>query len=176
MKAMLRGLLAIGVALGLSTVISAKGETTKITISGANLTNPIEITDANIVRQFQVWTGPGTRVCRGGRGNCVEGTEGFIVDWLAGAVAERPSELQHYEVSFYVTDARADGQTGPERRAYVVSYEYDPVSSQGYVYLPGKDDQWYPLNSTSIYRGREGNWFRATRAWQDAVAPLVARR
>ena len=176
MIATFRGLVRIGIVLGLSTVISAKGETTKITISGANLANPVEITDANIIKQFQVWSGPGTSVCIGGRGNCVEGREGFIVDWLSGAVAERPSGLQHYEVSFYVTDARSAGQPGPEHLAYVVSYEYDPAGPRGYVYLPGKGDQWYPLNSASIYRGREGNWFRATRAWQDVVVPLIAQR
>jgi hypothetical protein len=63
-------------------------------------------TPTSLVREFQVWTGPGTTVCIGGRGNCVEGTDGFIVDWSSGAVAQRPSWLQHYEVSFYVTDAR----------------------------------------------------------------------
>ncbi len=176
MQTTIRVLFAIGIALGLSIVISAKGETTKITISGASLAHPIEITDAGILKQCQVWSGPGTSVCMGGRGNCVEGTEGFIVDWSSGAVAERPHGLQQYEVSFYVTDARLPDQPGPEQLAYVVSYEYDAATSQGYVYLPGKDDPWYPLNSASIFRGREGHWFRATRAWEDAVVPLVARR
>jgi hypothetical protein len=176
MKASLRGLVGIGVVLGLSTVTSAKGETTKITISGATLANPIEITDANVVKGFQVWTGPGTKVCVGGSGNCVEGTDGFIVDWRSGAVAQRPNGLPHYEVSFYVTDTRFPGQPGPEHLAYVVAYEYDPAASQGYVYLPGKGEQWYSLNSASIYRGREGHWFRAARTWQDAVMPLIPQR
>jgi hypothetical protein len=172
MKVARRSPIVIGVVLGLSTVLSAKGETARITISGANLANPVEITDSNIVRQFQVWSGPGTRSCIGGRSNCVEGTEGFIVDWLAGAVAERPSGLQQYQVSFYVTDAQA-GRTGSEHLAYVVSYGFDPASSEGYVYLPGTGDQWYALNSSSIYRGREGHWFRATAAWQKVVVPLI---
>ena len=176
MKAAFRGLVAIGIALALSTIISAKGETTKITVAGATLSNPIEITDINIVRQFQVWTGAGTTVCVGGRGNCIEGTEGFIVDWSSGAVAQRPSGLQQYEVSFFVTDSRFPGQPEPEHLAYVVPYEHDPATSLGYVYLPGKGDHWYPLNSASIYRGREGKWFRATRTWQDAVVPLIAHR
>jgi hypothetical protein len=176
MKAAFRSLVIVGVAVALSNVISAKGATCRITITGGTLASPVEITDANIVSRFQVWTGPGTRVCRGGRGNCVEGTEGFIIDWLSGAVAERPRGLQHYEVSFYVTDDRSPGQTAPEQLAYVVSYEYDSGASQGYVYLPGDGDQWYPLNSTSIYRGREGKWYRANAAWQSVVVPLVARR
>jgi hypothetical protein len=176
MKATFACLVAVGIALGLSVVVSAKGETTKITISGTSLAKPIEISDVNTVRAFQVWTGPGTRVCVGGRGNCIEGTEGFIIDWPSGVVAQKPSGLQHYEVSFYVTDGRGASQSGPEHLAYVVSYEYDPRTSQGYVYLPGKDDERYALNSASIYRGREGNWFHASRAWQDAVVQLIARR
>ncbi len=175
MKAALRSLARIGVLLWLSAVLSSKGSTSKIVISGAPLAAPIDISDANIVKQFQVWTGPGTTVCVGGRANCVEGTQGFIIDWLAGATVERPSGLQHYEVSFFVVDDRFAGPPGPEHLAYVVSYEYDPTTSQGYVYLPSKGDQWFPLNSASIYRGREGNWFRATPAWQDTVVPLITR-
>jgi hypothetical protein len=172
MKATFRGLVGIGVALVLVAVASAKGDTTKITISGTRLANPIEITDPNIVKEFRVWTGPGTNGCLGGS-NCVEGTEGFIVDWSSGAVLQRPNGLQHYEVSFYVTEARVPDQPGPEHLAYVVSYEYDPAASQGYVYVPGKGDQWFTLNVASIYRRLEGRWFRATRAWQDAVVPLI---
>ena len=166
-------LFSIGITLASSAVLFAKGETTKITIVGTALPHPIEITDTNIVQGFQVWSGPGTTVCNGGRANCVEGTEGFIVDWSNGALATRPSDLQRYEVSFYVVDARQPGQPSAERLAYVVSYEYDSSTSQGYVYLPGKGDQWYALNSGSIFRGREGNWFLASPAWQAVVRPLI---
>jgi hypothetical protein len=73
-------------------------------------------------------------------------------------------------------DERVPGPPRPEELAYVVSYEYDPARAQGFVYLPGNGDPWYALNSRSIYRGLEGNWFRATRAWQDAVVPLISQR
>ena len=142
--------------------LAAKGPTLKISIKGDGLTTPIDLTDPSI-RAFNVWEGPGTFV------NDVEQTEGFIIDWGKGIVAERPSELQHYEVSFY---ANHQG----ERLVYVVSYEYNPSTQQGYIYLPGKVDEWYILNTLSIYRhGREGNWFLATRAWQDFVRPIIAR-
>ena len=175
MKIALRGLVCAGVTLALSTTLLAKGPTTRITISGSSLTNPIEISDVNIIKEFQVWAGPGTKMCVGGIANCVEGTEGFIVDWSSGAVSERPSGLERYQISFYVNDHSAS-RSGPARLAYVVSYEYDSATAQGYVYLPGKTDQWYSLNTESIYRGREGNWFRAAAAWQDAVVPLIARQ
>jgi hypothetical protein len=164
------------VALVLSAVTLAKGDTTKIRISGGHLAYPIEITDATIVKEFQVWTGPGTTGCLDGRSSCVAGAEGFIVDWSSGAVRQKPNGLPDYEVSFYVTDARVPSQTEPDHLAYVVSYQYDPAAAQGYVYVPGKGDQWFALNVGSIYRRLEGQWFRATRAWQDAVVPLITRR
>lgn len=174
MKTTLRCTVAVGAAFALSAVISAKGATSRITIRGTNLTNSIEITDESVVSRFQVWEGPGTTVCRGGRANCVEGTQGFIIDWPSGAVAERPGGLQRYEISFYVTDVRFPGPPSPEQLAYVVSYEYDASATQGFVYLPGDGDQWYPLNSTSIYRGgREGKWYRASASWQSVIVPLI---
>src|ERR1700732_251457 len=125
----------------------AKGETVKITITGTGLATPIEITDPKI-RDFSVWSGAGASV----NGN--EETEGFIVDWSQGVVAERPNGLQHYEVAFYAAN--------PDTRlVYVVAYEYSPSTEQGYIYLPGKADQWYHLNTRTILRWREGNWFRA---------------
>ena len=175
MKVTSRALVAVTIAAGLSTTLAAKGSTSRITISGGDLASSLEIRDPSIVKQFQIWTGPGTQTCVGGRANCVEGTEGFIVNWPAGTVVERPSGLQRYEISFFVVDERLPGQTHHEELAYVVWYEYDPAGSQGFVYLPGKGDRWHELNGGSIYRGGpEGHWFRATRAWQDAVVPLIS--
>jgi hypothetical protein len=66
----------------------------KITVKGTDLTRPLEITDPK-GGEFAVWAGLGTFV------NGVQQTEGFIIDWPKGIVAERPIALQHYEVSFY---------------------------------------------------------------------------
>jgi hypothetical protein len=173
MRIPLRSLLALGFCLALSAALAAKGETTRITVSGGTLTNPVELRDAAIVKTFQVWSGPGTQQCFGGRENCVEGTDGFIVDWSSGEVTARRSGLPHYEVAFYVTDSRVPDRPATERLAYVVDYEYDATTSQGYVYLPAKGDRWWQLNVSSIFRNKEGHWYRATRAWQDAVTPAL---
>jgi hypothetical protein len=170
-----RGIAIVLILAGFSATLAGKGSTSRISISGGDLASSLEIRDPRIVEQFQIWTGPGTQTCLGGRGNCVEGTEGFIVNWSAGpVVVEKPSGLQRYEISFFVVDERFPGQTHHEEVAYVVLYEYDPARWQGFVYLPGQGDQWYTLNSRSIYRRLEGNWFRATRAWQDVVVPLIS--
>lgn len=159
--------------LALGTSLSAKGATTKILISGANLATPIEIVDATVVQPFQVWAGPG--VFHGQPGVTTEETEGFIIDWPSGAVAERPRGLQHFQVSFYVTDKRF-AIARPEELAYVVFYDYNPGSEHDYVYLPSAGDQWYEMNVRNISHGREGNWFRATAAWQGVARPLIAQR
>jgi hypothetical protein len=58
--------LAISFALAISPSLGAKEETTKIAISGADLTSPIAITDPVILRQFNVWSGAGTFRALGG--------------------------------------------------------------------------------------------------------------
>jgi hypothetical protein len=136
----------------------AKGNIVRITVSGPSLTAPIEITDPGI-QEFTPWAGPGVRV------NGIKQTEGFIIDWGHGAIADRPEGLQHYQVSFY---AKLHGQPdgAKEQLVHVVFYDYDPVTEQGYVYLPGRGDEWYQLNaSRMLHDGLEGNWFRANRAW-----------
>ena len=115
-----------------------------------------------------MWAGPG--VTRGdGVASEIEETEGFIVDWHSGVVEEHPSELPHYQVAFYGSSR--------DQPVYVVYYEPDASSGQGYVYLPGKGDEFYPMNIGSISHGHgfEGHWLRATGDWQDAAASLIAR-
>jgi hypothetical protein len=151
-----------------STLVLAKGETTKITISGGGLPTPIAITDPDIIATFNVWTGPGTSMTVNGVTR--EGSKGFIIDWNAGAVADRPHDARSYEVAFYVNFPNRP----PSDPAYVVIYEPERDGS-GLVYLPGVSDPQYRRNVATIVRGVEGKWFRATRAWDAVVAPLLAR-
>ena len=163
MKRHFAAALTLLATLILPASLSAKGPTLKIIIKCASLTTPITITDTESLKDFGVWAGAGVLI------NDVPQTEGFIIDWPKGVVAERPNGLQHYEVSFY---ANHQG----ERLVYVVSYDYNPSTELGYIYLPGKADEWYQLNTSSIYRrGLEGNWFVATNAWQAFARPIIAR-
>jgi hypothetical protein len=109
MKVAFQALLTLTIAAGFSTVLAGKGATSRITISGGNLAGSVEIQDPAIVKPFQIWAGPGTRPCAGDRSNCVEGTEGFIIDWSAGTLPARPNGLQRYEISFFVMDERVPG-------------------------------------------------------------------
>jgi hypothetical protein len=134
------------------------------------LANPVTITDPEILQNFNVWSGRGT--FSGDK----EGTEGFIVDWASGAMANRPYGLRFrsYELSFYTkNDERPPNGRPDPQLVYVVSCVVDPVTGQGYVYLPGKSDKSYSLNTSSILRGCEGNWFRANAAWQTAFRNAI---
>jgi len=159
----------------------AKGDMVLVEIKGASLKSPIQITDPRI-EEFNIWVGPGISV-GDGISSQKEETKGFIIDWQAGVAGQRPIGLQHYEVSFYAgcrTPERwnsnvRDCLAEKPRLAYVVSYDYDPSSKRGFVYLPGKGDQFYYVNIGSIGHGsRDGHWFFATTSWEDFVRPLIA--
>jgi hypothetical protein len=153
----------------------AKGSTTRILIKDLALGTVSEITNRSVLDQFHVWAGRGTYSGAPG-GQNTEGTQGFIIDWPAGVVEQRPDGLRRYEVRFYVAPRRQGAVTALdaslEELAYVVLYENDPSTGQGYVYLPGKSDEHFHLNVRSIHRGLEGQWLRASSAWQKAIAAL----
>jgi hypothetical protein len=168
-SAALLGLLA---SFTVSVPLWAKGDMVLIEISGASLKSPVQITDRKI-EEFSIWAGPPFST---GDGISTQ-TEGFIIDWPAGALSGRPSDLEHYEVRFYVgCKAGANRDCGDQKPhlAYVVSYDYDPASKRGFVYLPGKGDPFYYVNIGSIAHGPEGHWFFATASWEGFARPLIA--
>jgi len=156
--------------------LSAVGLTSRIVIRDLDRGSVSEITDRSVLTQFQVWSGQGTYSGPPGQGT--EGTQGFIIDWPAGIVEQRPSQVRRYELRFYVepriTSARP--VLGAEELAYVVLYEHDPATGLGYVYLPGRSDEHFALNVRSIHRRVEGHWLRANEAWQTVFASLPAAR
>jgi len=163
---MVKSIAVSSVAIVLLTAsLSAKGDTTKITVHDAALQTSVDITDPSVLKDFNVWAGPGTYL------NGVEGTQGFIVDWPAGIARDRPKGLRRYEVTFYVRSRNSSA----EEAAYVVLYEHDPLSGRGFVYLPGRSDEHYGTNTRAIYRhGLEGHWFHASARWQTAVDSVLA--
>ena len=163
---------AVTIFLLLPAWLSAKGATTRILILDTTSGTASEIRDRSVLEQFNVWAGRGTFA--GVLGEEVESSQGFIIDWEAGIIDGHTDRARRYEVRFYV-DARG---SSAEALAYVVFYENDPLTREGYVYLPGPSDEQYRLNIRAIHRGNEleGHWFRASRAWQTAVAALSLGR
>jgi hypothetical protein len=168
LKRLFPSVLGLLLMVGIPASLFAKGRTVRITIKGLDLESPIDITDPKILANFNVWTGPGTS--SNGRTGTANAGKGLIVDWSQGTISPPPKGLPLYEVFFY-----ADFGNQEEKQVYVVSYEYDPSTQHGYVYLPGKGDKWWRLNVSSIFRGLEGNWFSAWSAWEDVARPLIEK-
>lgn len=152
----------------LAASLSAKGPTLRILIRDTALGTVTEIKDRSVLDQFNIWDGRGT--FSGPPGHEVEASQGFIIDWQAGAADSRPGQLRRYEVRFFASHRNSSA----EELAYVVFYENDRSTGKGYVYLPGESDEHFRLNVQSIHRGNglEGHWLHASSAWQTAIARL----
>jgi hypothetical protein len=160
MRSTIAVLLSALLILSASTPLLGKERTVKISISGAGLKSPIEISDPKILTNFSVWTGPGTSTAD---------QQGFIIDWSKGPVRESTKTLRSYQVAFYA------GAPPNEQVVYVVYYAFNPGTDPGYVYLPGEADELYSRNVRSIFRGVEGKWFRASSAWERVARPLIEK-
>ena len=157
------------IAVSATTLLDAKAPTVKIAITSPDQTAAIEIVDAS-VREFHIWAGPGVG------SNGIPQTEGFIADWGKGRIAEPPKALRRYRIAFYTgCDPRDASCTTEPQLSYVVTYVYDATAGRGYVYLPGKGEPSYELNTRSIARnGLEGNWFLASASWQSFITPILS--
>jgi hypothetical protein len=153
--------------LAIPDELFAKAETSEIIIKGADLSAPIEITDPKTLANFDVWTGTGTGCTTAAGTSCAPPIlESFIVDW-SHPMADHPTGLHRYEVLFYA-------KMPDERLIYVVFYEFDPATEHGYVYLPGRNEEWYQLNVSALIHGVEGKWLPAWSAWEGVARPLIA--
>jgi hypothetical protein len=126
----------------------AKGPADKITISGPGLSEPIEITDAQILEKFSPWS------------------EAFF-DKARGILKEPPKVENTYQVIFYLKD-----ESGDLRASY--AFEYAP-GNPGTIHLPGKGDPWYDTNKGLILRGEDGGWLYASAAWYDMMEPMLEK-
>ena len=154
----------------------AKGDMVLVEIMGGSLPSTIKITDPKI-NDFNIWAGPGVN------GVGLEQAEGFIINWKAGVAAQPPNnwppEVEHYQVAFYAGCRTIPGDpkclAEKPHLAYVVLYDYNRKSKQGFVYLPRIREPLGDLNCGSICRGNdiEGHWFHATDAWTSFAEPIL---
>jgi hypothetical protein len=142
----------------------AKAPTLRIVIQGADLKTPIQISDEKVLASFQVLSGKGTY---SNEPRLEEPS--FIIDWSQGPTVEPPKTPRRYEILFY-----ADRPN--ERLVYAVSYAFDAVTGEGYVYLPGKNDENYQLNVHTIIRRVEGKWFHSWDKWDSIAQQLIESR
>jgi hypothetical protein len=54
--------------------------------------------------------------------------------------------------------------------AYVVVYSKDRWTGEAFIYLPGRADDSYRRNISTILRGgQDGHWYHASQAWSTAM-------
>ncbi len=59
---------------------------------------------------------------------------------------------------------------------YTVAYAFDAVTGEGYVYLPGKNDENYKQNAHTIIRRVDGKWFHSWDKWDSIAQQLIHSR
>jgi hypothetical protein len=126
-------------------LVHAKGPTVKLTVAGPGLAQALEVTDPNAL--VHVWNG----------------------DFIGLATSVPDESLPRYTVSFYALPPRS-----AITMVYVVLYARDSKTGQGFVYLPGRGEEWYGLNVSTILRdGQDGKWHKASPAWSTAVSAAL---
>jgi hypothetical protein len=126
-------------------------ETVKLVVSGPGIAKPIESTDPDAIA-----------------------ANVFGGNFLTTIVDAPDPYWPRYRVAFHI-NSRERGVF----LAYVVLYVWNPLAREGFVYLPGRGDADYRLNSGTIIRdgsdspgqqpARDGYWHHATADWSRAV-------
>jgi hypothetical protein len=141
---------AAGVAfivLAATAFVGAKGPTVKLTITGGGLPAAVEVTTPDALAH--VWS-----------------------DDFIGTRAEAPHiDLPRYQVAFHVLPNR----TREVKVMYVVTYVHDPDSGNGFIYLPGRGEEHFWLNASTMLRGGDGRWHRAVPTWAGALNRSLSR-
>lgn len=155
-------ILLAGSLLG-ADVSAAKSQVTRIEVLQGKA--PLLSIGAPAAGEFTIWTGPGTGVTVSGETQ-VAYSDGDIADWKHGAVAA-PTGGPVYDVAFLCEacePARKEAW-----RCYGVRYAPGARGEPGLIQIPAADDADFPLNLKTIYRGVEGQWFRASPKWEALV-------
>lgn len=157
-------LLAMPFAAG---ICQAKSKTERIEVSRGNA--PLANIDGPDAQQITIWSGPGTSTITGD-GSRMPTSRGDFADWNAGAV-EVPRGLPIFNINFYCK--ACEPARGDTWRCYAVRYVPGRDGERGYIQIPGAGDNDYEVNVRSIYRGVEGQWFRASEKWEALVRPRI---
>jgi len=147
----MRALALIAIVALASIGLQAKGPTVKLTITGPGLTAPIEIVEPAILDASNVFGGS------------------FIGETLQAAPRIEPPI---YTVSFHVQSP--EWMRRPVSAMYAVSVARDARTGLLWVYLPGRGEPGYALNTGTILRdGQDGHWHRPPHEWAAAIAKYV---
>lgn len=171
----MRNLISLAMAVGVfcTPVVTAyaKGSPERIVITCRCLPHEIEITDAATLKLFDPWSGQ-------------------FADWNSGPIELLPQvgeSLQSHglksatlsKFSYHVflfmewRGRHSVYDRGKLKMIYSFRYEPSAAGARGRVYLPGKKDTLYLINSATILReGHDGNWVQASEVWEKLVKKL----
>jgi hypothetical protein len=125
-------------------------------ISGGELKEPVEITNPELLTEFNPWTAA-------------------FVDWDHPVSGGRLG--WEYEIRFFkrgvepATHYDLNGLT----MIYGMRYCVDEEGGPGSVHLAGRNDQFGPENARMVWEGTyAGRWSRSTRSWKTLIERTVA--
>jgi hypothetical protein len=126
-----------------------------ILITGGELKQPLQVTDAEALRNFDPWSAQ-------------------FVDW------ERPIEGMRcgweYEVRFFRRGVERKTPYDPYgfNMVYGVRYCLDENGGPGYIHLAGRNDKFGPENVVNAWDARHaGKWYPATAEWDKLIRTTV---
>ena len=144
-RSIIVALVTLGVGVSLVMPVRAKGPTVKLTVTGPGLDQPLEITEPGAIAA-NVW-------------------HGNFINWQEGPALEPAQSFPRYMIQFHVVPPRSE-----VKMMYVVYCVWDEGAGRVLVYLPGRGEDWYRLNVSTILRsGQDGKWHYASDEWSLAI-------
>lgn len=154
-----RALVVLALIVTAALPLPAKGNavTVRIDITAVASTKVVAVTDRNVLDRSHVYVGA-----------------------FLGPVTDRriDPEWPRYVITLVVepgTPMPALAPTGVFK-PYVMHYAIDPATGEGFLYLPGRGEEGYRLNTNLIIRdGSDGRWHRAEPTWAGLLNGYLPR-
>ena len=152
-----RALVVLALIVTAALPLPAKGNAVTVRITAASSTNVVAITDRDLLDYSNVYVGR-----------------------FLGPVTDRriDPEWPRYVITLVVeprTPMPALAPTGVFK-PYVMHYAIDPATGEGFLYLPGRGEEGYRLNTNLIIRdGSDGRWHRAEPTWAGLLNGYLPR-
>jgi hypothetical protein len=127
-----------------------------ILISGGELAHPVEITEPELLREFDQWNGA-------------------FVDWEHSLSEGRLG--WEYEILFFKRGIASTTRYDRDSLTMIYGLRYcvDEEGGPGSVFLAGQDDKFGPENVRTVWDGTYGGrWQRSTAAWNSLIGREVA--
>jgi hypothetical protein len=154
--------------------IFAKASIERMVVRGGGLARSVEITDRAMLKGFDPWSGQFIDWAKQRLGNPTSRDPHYkALDPQTGKEAlwkfiEPPDQQQSYQVFFYMkwNGRRSVYDLHRLKMIYALRYRPGGNGEAGYVYLPGRNEQWSVVNLGTIFRAEhDGKWHYASAAW-----------